>query len=193
MYYHNDHWKNPSPVFDRYTPFYCTLREWKSTRTAIPLVGLGRSWLCFLSCCRLLPRAWSATTWTPFLYLTQTFTYMGFVIGTALGYSQFHRRTVRLADILLYADPAATAMDTGHRPEIHRSKSSSPVLADVCYFPMSDFSGTPARGRPFFFVAIMTITFWIISSSGRLHAGAQSELSGCSPAVCHRFAYHSKL
>ncbi len=36
-----------------------------------------------------------ATTWTPFLYLIQTFTYMGFVIGTALGYSTFQRRTVR--------------------------------------------------------------------------------------------------
>src|SRR5829696_9531388 len=36
-----------------------------------------------------------STTWTPFLYLIQTFTYMGFVVGTTLGYSTFHRRTVR--------------------------------------------------------------------------------------------------
>src|ERR1044071_3033751 len=36
-----------------------------------------------------------ATTWTPFLYLIQTFTYIGFVVGTALGYSTFQRRTVR--------------------------------------------------------------------------------------------------
>src|SRR5215216_7850801 len=33
-----------------------------------------------------------ATTWTPFLYLTQTATYIAFVVGTALGYSQFSRR-----------------------------------------------------------------------------------------------------
>src|SRR5215210_5138603 len=36
-----------------------------------------------------------ATTWTPFLYLTQTFPYLGFVIGTALGYSTFQHRIVR--------------------------------------------------------------------------------------------------
>ena len=41
-----------------------------------------------------------ATAWTPFLYLTQTFTYIGFVIGTALGYSTFHRRTVRLLNFV---------------------------------------------------------------------------------------------
>ena len=33
-----------------------------------------------------------ATTWTPFLYLTQTATYIAFVVGTALGYSRFSRR-----------------------------------------------------------------------------------------------------
>src|SRR3990172_962904 len=35
------------------------------------------------------------TSWTPFLYLTQTFTYIGYVIGTVLGFSRFKRGTAR--------------------------------------------------------------------------------------------------
>src|SRR5215203_7454728 len=33
------------------------------------------------------------TNWTPFLYLTQTITYIAYIIGTAMGYSRFSRRT----------------------------------------------------------------------------------------------------
>src|SRR5574342_840394 len=35
------------------------------------------------------------TSWTPFLYLIQTFTFIGYVVGTALGFSRFKRGTVR--------------------------------------------------------------------------------------------------
>src|SRR5215211_1118247 len=33
------------------------------------------------------------TSWTPFLFLIQTITYIGYIIGTTIGYSRFSRRT----------------------------------------------------------------------------------------------------
>ena len=55
-----------------------------------------------------------ATTWTPFLYLIQTFTYLGFVVGTALGYSQFPAGYRPLVNLHLHADHATSPMDSGH-------------------------------------------------------------------------------
>jgi hypothetical protein len=47
-----------------------------------------------------------ATTWTPFLYLTQTATYMAFAVGTALGYSHFSSIN-QVVEFLLYDHHAA--------------------------------------------------------------------------------------
>ena len=41
-----------------------------------------------------------ATSWTPFLYLAQTSTYIAFVVGVALGYSRFSRRLSQWLSVL---------------------------------------------------------------------------------------------
>src|SRR5687768_4159894 len=105
----------------------------------------------------------AATTWTPFLYLIQTFTYMGFVIGTALGYSTFQRRTVRWLTFLymLILLPLQWTL------VIDQNTSLEEQLASVggrLFFSTSDFLARQPVEDPLFFVALMSIAFWIISS-----------------------------
>ena len=104
-----------------------------------------------------------ATTWTPFLYLIQTFTYMGFVIGTALGYSTFHRRTVRGLTFIymLILLPLQWTL------VIDQNASLEEQLASVggrLFFAFGDFFARKPVEDPLFFIALMSIAFWIISS-----------------------------
>ena len=104
-----------------------------------------------------------ATTWTPFLYLIQTFTYMGFVIGTALGYSTFHRRTVRGLTFIymLILVPLQWTL------VIDQNASLEEQLASVggrLFFAFGDFFAREPVEDPLFFIALMSIAFWIISS-----------------------------
>jgi len=105
-----------------------------------------------------------ATSWTPFLFLTQTCAYIGFVVGTALGYSQFHRRTVRWLTFfyMLIMLPLQWTLVIDQQVSLEEQLAS---VAGRLYFSTSDlFAGRPVED-PFFFVAIMTVAFWIISSS----------------------------
>jgi transglutaminase-like putative cysteine protease len=104
-----------------------------------------------------------ATTWTPFLYLTQTFAYMGFVIGMALGYSTFHRRTVRVLNFLymLVLVPLQWTLVIDQNTSLEEQFAS---VGGRLYFATSDFLARQPVEDPLFFVALMSITFWIISS-----------------------------
>ena len=104
-----------------------------------------------------------ATTWTPFLYLTQTFTYMGFVIGMALGYSTFHRRTVRFLNFLymLVLVPLQWTLVIDQNTSLEEQFAS---VGGRLYFATSDFLARQPVEDPLFFVALMSIAFWIISS-----------------------------
>ena len=104
-----------------------------------------------------------ATGWTPFLYLIQTFTYMGFVIGIALGYSTFHRGTTRWLSFfyMLILLPLQWTL------VIDQSASLEEQLLSVggrLFFSTSDFLARRPVDDPLFFVAVMSIAFWIISS-----------------------------
>lgn len=104
-----------------------------------------------------------ATTWTPFLYLIQTFTYLGFVVGTALGYSHFRRGTVRLLTfiymLIMLSLQWTLAIDQ------HASlEEQFASVAGRLFFSTSDFFARQPVDDPLFFVALMSITFWIISS-----------------------------
>jgi transglutaminase-like putative cysteine protease len=104
------------------------------------------------------------TTWTPFLYLTQTCTYIGYVVGAALGYSQFQRRTVRWLTFfyMLIMLPLQWTLVIDQQVSLEEQLAS---VAGRLFFSVSDFfAGRPVED-PFFFVAIMTVAFWIISSS----------------------------
>jgi transglutaminase-like putative cysteine protease len=105
-----------------------------------------------------------ATSWTPFLFLTQTCTYIGFVVGMALGYSQFHRRTVRWLSFfyLLLMLPLQWTLVIDQKVSLEEQLAS---VAGRLYFSILDFAARRPVEDPFFFVAIMTIAFWIFSSS----------------------------
>ena len=104
-----------------------------------------------------------ATAWTPFLYLIQTFTYMGFVIGAALGYSTFHRRTVRLLSFIymLILLPLQWTLVIDQNASLEEQFAS---VGGRLYFATADFFARSPVEDPLFFVALMSITFWIISS-----------------------------
>ncbi len=105
-----------------------------------------------------------STSWTPFLYLTQTCTYIGYVVGTALGYSQFQRRTVRWLTFfyMLIMLPLQWTLVIDQQVSLEEQLGS---VAGRLFFSTSDFLAKRPVEDPFFFVAIMTIAFWIISSS----------------------------
>lgn len=104
-----------------------------------------------------------ATTWTPFLYLIQTFTYMGFVIGTALGYSTFQRGTVRWLTFLYMV----ILLPLQWTLAIDQNASLEEQIASVggrLFFSTSDFLARRPVEDPLFFVALMSIVFWSIST-----------------------------
>jgi hypothetical protein len=104
-----------------------------------------------------------ATTWTPFLYLIQTFTYIGFVVGVALGYSRFQRGMARLLTFIymLLLLPLEWTLVIDQHASLEEQLAS---VAGRLFFSFSDFFGRRPVPDPLFFVALMSITFWIISS-----------------------------
>jgi transglutaminase-like putative cysteine protease len=104
-----------------------------------------------------------ATTWTPFLYLIQTFTYMGFLIGSAMGYSTFRRRTVRWLTFIymLILLPLQWTLVIDQNASLEEQFAS---VGGRLYFSMVDFFARQPVQDPIFFVALMSIAFWIISS-----------------------------
>ncbi|RPJ28882.1 MAG: transglutaminase domain-containing protein [Chloroflexi bacterium] len=124
-----------------------------------------------------------ATTWTPFLYLIQTFTYMGFVVGTALGYSSFQRRTVRWLTFfyMLVMLPLQWTLVIDQNASLEEQFLS---VAGRFYFSTSDFLMRRPVEDPLFFVAVMSIAFWIISSwAGFALVRNQNYLGAVLPAA----------
>jgi transglutaminase-like putative cysteine protease len=105
-----------------------------------------------------------ATTWTPFLYLTQTFTYMGFVVGTALGYSTFRRGTARWLSFfyMLILLPLQWTLVIDQNASLEEQLMS---VGGRLFFATSDFVTRQPVEDPLFFVAVMSIAFWMISSA----------------------------
>ena len=104
-----------------------------------------------------------ATTWTPFLYLIQTFTYIGFVVGTALGYSTFQRRTVRWLTFfyMIIMLPLQWTLMIDQHASLEEQFTS---VAGRLFFATSDFVARKPVEDPIFFVVLMSIAFWIIST-----------------------------
>jgi transglutaminase-like putative cysteine protease len=104
------------------------------------------------------------TTWTPNLSFIQTFTSMGIVIGLALGYSQFKHRTARWISFgyMVIMLPLVWTRVIDDQVELDERLLS--VGGRLLYSISEFFSRRPVED-PLFFVAIMSITFWIISAS----------------------------
>ncbi len=109
-----------------------------------------------------------ATNWTPNLYLIQTFTSMGFAIGLALGYSQFKRGTARWVSFsyLLIMLPLQWTLVIDQRVSLEEQLMS---VGGRLLHSISDlFSRKPVED-PLFFIASMSIVFWVISASAGFH------------------------
>jgi transglutaminase-like putative cysteine protease len=124
-----------------------------------------------------------ATTWTPFLYLIQTFTYMGFVIGTVLGYSTFQRHTVRWLSFfyMIILLPLQWTLVIDQHASLEEQLAS---VGGRLFFATADFFARRPVEDPLFFVALMSIAFWIISSwAGFTLVRNQNYLGAILPAA----------
>jgi transglutaminase-like putative cysteine protease len=104
-----------------------------------------------------------ATNWTPYLYLAQTSTYIAFVVGMALGYSQFSRRVSQWLSFLFMVLmlPLQWTLIIDQNVSLEGQLTS---VAGRLFFSITDFFARRPVEDPLFFVVIMTIAFWFISS-----------------------------
>ena len=105
-----------------------------------------------------------ATTWTPNLYFVQTFTFMGIVLGLALGYSQFKRKTARWISFgyMLMMLPVIWTRVIDEQVELDERLLS---VGGRLLYSISEFFARRPVEDPLFFVAVMSIVFWVISAS----------------------------
>jgi len=104
------------------------------------------------------------TNWTPFLFLGQTLTYFGFLIGTVLGYTRFSPRASRWVSFLYMV----ILLPLQWTLVIDQSASLEEQLWSVggrLFFSFSEFFARHPVEDPLFFIALITFAFWVISSS----------------------------
>ena len=124
-----------------------------------------------------------ATSWTPFLYLIQTATYIAFVASTALGYSRFPRRVSHWLNAVFMALmlPLQWTLAIDQNTSLEEQLSS---VAGRLFFSTSDFLAKRPVDDPLFFVVIMTLVFWFISSwAGFTLVRDQNYLGAVLPAA----------
>ena len=104
-----------------------------------------------------------ATNWTPYLYLAQTSTYIAFVVGMALGYSSFSRRVSQWLSFLflILMLPLQWTLMIDQNVSLEGQLTS---VAGRLFFSTADFFARRNVEDPLFFVVIMTLAFWFISS-----------------------------
>ena len=104
------------------------------------------------------------TEWTSFLYLSQIAVYMGYAIGTALGYSRFSLRTSRWVSffymLIMLPLQWTLAMEQTTTLEVQLASAARRL-----YFSLANFFSRLPVDDSFFFIAFITITFWILSAS----------------------------
>jgi hypothetical protein len=113
----------------------------------------------------------------------QTFTSMGFIIGAGLAYSRFHRSTVRWLTFfyMLLLLPLIWTLVIDQDTSLEEQLLS---VAGRLFFSTSDFLARRPVEDPLFFVAIMSIAFWIISSwSGFTLVRNQNYLGAVLPSA----------
>jgi len=105
-----------------------------------------------------------ATEWTENLALVQISTSMGLAIGLALGYSQFQLRTARWISFayMLVLLPLQWTLVIDQKASLEEQLLS---VGGRLLFSISEFFARKPVDDPLFFIASMSITFWIISAS----------------------------
>lgn len=104
-----------------------------------------------------------ATTWTPHLNLVEGFTAIGFVIGTSLGYSRFHRRLASWLTFFYMLVMLPLQWTLVIAKEVSLEEKLTSVYGRL-YYAIAAFVERRPVDDTLFFVAIMSIAFWIISS-----------------------------
>lgn len=104
------------------------------------------------------------TNWTSFLFLAQTITYFGYMIGTILGYSRFPIRTARWLSFLymLILLPLQWTLVIDQSASLEEQLLS---VAGRLIFSFGEFFARRPVEDPLFFISLITLAFWIISSS----------------------------
>lgn len=124
-----------------------------------------------------------ATTWTPFLSLTHTVTFIAFVIGAALGYTHFSRRIAQWLSFFYMAImlPLVWTLIIDQDTSLEEQFSS---VAGRLFFSTSDFFTRQPVEDYIFFLVVMTFTFWFIASwAGFTLVRNQNYLGAVIPAA----------
>lgn len=114
----------------------------------------------------------ATTTWTPYLSFIQLFTSMGSVIGLALGYSQFRRKTARWISFCYMAFLLPLVWTRVISDQVELDERLLSVGGRILYSISEFFSRRPVED-PLFFVAIMSVTFWVLSASASFNLTRQ--------------------
>ena len=105
-----------------------------------------------------------ATNWVPDLSLIQVFTTIGTAIGLALGYSQFPRRTARWISFFYMIMMLPLLWTRVIDQEVALEEQLLSVGGRLLFSISELFSRRPVED-PLFFIAAMSIAYWVISAS----------------------------
>jgi transglutaminase-like putative cysteine protease len=101
------------------------------------------------------------TDWTPYLFFTQTLSAFSVVLGLALGYSTFGKRTIRwlilLYSLVILPWQLTLAVDA-EAPFLERLAS----IGGRLWFSLLDFVTRQPVDDAIFFVAFVSLAFWIV-------------------------------
>ena len=108
------------------------------------------------------------TTWTPFLHIVQGITSIAFVIGAAGGYSNFTRRTTRWLSFfyMLLLLPLQWIQVIDQQVVLEEQLTS---VGGRLLFSISEFFSRRPVEDPLFFIAIVSVAFWVLSASAGYH------------------------
>lgn len=125
----------------------------------------------------------AVTEWTEFLHLVQGFTSMGFVIGISLGYSIFPRRQARWLSFFYLLVMLPLQWSSIIPNDVSLEEKFTSIFGRLL-FSLSDFFSRRPVEDPLFFVAIMSIAFWVLSASAAFQlARHQNFLRAALPAA----------
>lgn len=104
------------------------------------------------------------TNWTTFLFLVQTITYLGYMIGTILGYTRFSIRATRWLSFfyMLILLPLQWTLIIDQSASLEEQLLS---VAGRLIFSFGEFFARRPVEDPLFFISLITLAFWVISSS----------------------------
>jgi transglutaminase-like putative cysteine protease len=108
------------------------------------------------------------TDWTRYLNFTQISATLGMVIGLALGYSQFRPQTARWISFayMVMLLPIVWIRVIDEQVAVDERLLS---VGGRLVFSFGEFFARRPVEDPLFFVAIMSVTFWVISASAGFH------------------------